>query len=262
MAEFVGVATTQLSVSNMAGSPVPIQMPTGILAGDWLVVAGGTFSLATWDHSSGDGWFAINGPRNIMVKIADGSEDGATLTNFVTLNTETLFEGPATRAAVFAAFAYRFPVAPTSGGGFGPSSAVHPYSPRLFPFPTPTNPADSSDDAGGTFPGFVTNASEFRFLMGQGQGDVGSGATVLSSMTWHGDLIQDRTGMVSQGPSVSYDATSATWADQFYLSNSVNPDPDTGLIIAGSAQITGNLNGFSLIFPVVIVSDYWGILNP
>jgi hypothetical protein len=242
-------------------------MPADIVAGDWLVVSGDGYNLHVAEHPSG--WIAINASRNIHVKIADGSEAGATI-DWVSTDTTSLdpfATSPNPRAAVFAAFSYRFPVQPISGGGFGPNSACHPFVRRVVPpggSPDFLTPTDDSDYYGTPFGGFVNTVYQFRFL--GVSAEAGASPTgphlVADSIMWFGDLIQDRTDIQSQdwsGDPDSYeDPVSWSWADQFYLTDTANNDPGTHVTVAGGAGVGFDMEGFSLLFPAPPIA-YWGI---
>jgi hypothetical protein len=53
-------------------------------------------------------------------------------------------------------------------------------------------------------------------------------------------------------------------ADAFYLSiPDTGSSHDTKVVINGPGTYgEGFLQGWALFFPLVVVSDYWGILNP
>lgn len=258
--EFRGVEVTAGYCSVSAGQPFPVQMPADIVAGDILVVSGGAYNLAVYDHAvspvpPATGWFAVDGPRQIFVKIADGSEAGALSTEFTTLDTSGL--GAGSRAYVVAAFSYRFPVAPLTNGTAGPNNYCHPFTRRLF---TDTPPADSSAH-GGTYPGSVNSASQFRFFDVTAQAYDGVNTAPADDATWSGDLMTDRTGLHSQAWSGAglVDDVSWSWADAFYLTNVANADPHTKVVIDAPYDVGVQLCGFSLFFAAVPTSAYWGI---
>lgn len=259
--EFRGVAISRGQVSSSPGGAFPIQMPADILAGDWLIVAGSCYNLAILEHAvnpvaPATGWFAVNGPRDIFVKIADGSEAGALSTEFVTLDTTGL--SGSTRSFVVAAFSYRFAVQPLHTGSTGPYGACFPYTLTPFPFAVGVPSADSFTYVG-DFPSGSAQVGEFRFLQIAAQGNDGTNSNVISSATWYDNIgaIVDRTGLQSQawdGEGLQ-DDSSYSWADQIDLPS----DPTTGVIITAPVFVGGYLGGFSLRFPPLPLA-YWGIL--
>ncbi len=265
--EFRGVAiTTTNAIPSTAGTPIPIQMPSDIVAGDILIVCGEGYNLNVTDPPAG--WSqALN---NFDLKIATGSEAGATL-NWVSRDTTSLdpfATSPNPRTAVFGAFCYRFPVTP-SGGALGPNGWFHSFGAARFvpPGGNPSfyTPMAMSDFYGTAYPGAVTNVSEFRFLMASAQaGSTASGPHLIAdSITWSGDLLTDRTGIQSIAdagdPDGLDDDVSRSWADQFYLTNVANSNPHTDVVVAGGAGVGFYLNGFSILFPTVPLVAYWGI---
>lgn len=268
--EFRGVAYSPQYVDSTSGSSVPIQMPADIVAGDWLIVSGDGYNLHVAEHPAG--WTAINGSRSISVKIADGSEAGAVI-NWVSTDTTSLDPfgtSPNPRAAVFAAFSYRFPIAPTAGGGLGPSSACHPFTRRFVPpggSPDFVSPIDSASYYATGFGGTVANPGEFRFLAVAAQAGVtvSGPQAIASSIDWYSsDPITDRSGVHSEpwsgDPNSFDDPVSWSWADQFYLTTPAH-DPATHVIAAGGAGINFLMEGFVLDFPSVPTAPYWGILT-
>lgn len=267
--EFRGVAVTTAYVPSTSGTPVPIQMPADIIAGDLLIVAGGGYNLNTADAPVG--WSSVSS-GDIDVKIADGSEAGATI-NWVSRDTTSLdpfATSPNPRASVFAAFSYRFATPYITGGGLGPDSAFHPFTTRFVP-PGGSgdflSPIDSADYYATPFGGFVNTDRQFRFLQATAEAaeSISGPQAVADSITWFGDLIQDRTGVQSQpwsGDPDSYDdPVSASWADQIDLLGPVNNDPGTHVIAAGGAGVAFYLRGFALLFPAIVEEPYWGVLG-
>lgn len=266
--EFRGLAITTGTVVGNTGTDIfNVQMPADIIAGDYLfIMFGGSFDLRTIDHENPNGTWTNIGTGADHARIADGSEAGASIP-FVSWNGGFTGSRPVTAVAL----CYRFPYTPTPGGIYG-ALALQELGARHY---SNTLPADSSTvnlpfSVGGQFGANVGAARmEFRIYHTQGQ-TVNSDATEFydpSSMVWSGDLLTDRTGLL---PSIGgtfpdgIDSGADTVADAFYLSiPETGTAHDTKIVINGPGTGgSGFMQGWALFFPLVIVSDYWGILNP
>lgn len=255
--EFRGAVVTRGTVSGNSGSDIfGVTMPADVQAGDYLfVMFGGPFDLRVIDFDSDGTWTNI-GSSDSHAKIASGSEGGATV-NFES------YAGPfgGTRPVTAIALCYRFPYTPTTGGLYL-GGTLRELGTRHFSDPLPTD----SFDSGGQFGGNVgAGRSEFRIYHCEAATSDVSNSYDATTMTWSGDLITDRTGVLASvgGSSpTGIDAGSDSVADAFYLSiASTGSTHDTKIVINGPGTDGGGfLEGWAIFFPEIVQAPYWGIL--
>lgn len=256
-ATLVGVTTQTMYVPVTAGSPIPIQMPSGIQAGDELIVHMENWVVNPVDISGGPpGWQGALS-TGWFTKTADGSEDGAVLT-WYTQSTTGAFHHARQRVLVCAALAYRFTIAPN-------------FISRFFQdFPTGVSSTTLTNIPGtGGSAGTVTN-TELRVYCAFGRraddpSDPASGHPI-SGYTWTNPT--DRTGLVAlewnPGDENNLnDGTGMTVADVEYELRPGQPgyQPGDAVTLFGGAFDTGGtlhtvVYNIPAIFPPVA---YWGI---
>ncbi len=271
--EFRDYAVSTQDVSSSAGDPVPVLMPSDVVAGDHLFVIGGNADLNCLGFTTtvvsghlvsymtgATDWQLLCQAPYIMVKRADGSEGGTTVT-FLSQNT-TSFSG-ATRPNVHIAVCYRFPLEPTlQPTALFPDQIYTVYALKSFGGSTPVDSRTS-----GTYPGFMQTGIEARIVgfMGSGghTGDLAN-TFVVDSGTWAGLDVQDRTGVHSlAGPMFSgpdtVAGTTVSVADVINLDGGTDlRNENGGIILDGPDTAGGFLHAIGLYFPVPIAA-YWGI---
>ncbi len=245
---FVGQATTTLHVPVTAGSPIPIQMPSGVVAGDKLVAFLENAQVNPVSITGPSGWTGTLS-TGLFTKTADGTEDGAIL-NWTTQNTTG--NGPS-RVIVAAVVCYRISVVPLSESRFFQNFNSSSSSATLSHIP-------STGIVGGT---------QLRIYCAFGQRADGpffpTLQHTLTGITWTNPT--DRTGMISLPWSGSTDielndSTSASVADIEYNFpppfNIYNPN-DAVTLLGGAASTGGTLHTVVYNLPGFFLVNYWGI---
>lgn len=252
-ATFIGQATTTLHVSAFPGNPIPIQMPSGIQAGDQLIAFLENIQINPVSISGPSGWTGTLS-TGVFTKTADGSEDGAVI-DWTTQNTAGAFTHP-NRVIVAAVLCYRFSVTPTDISEFFQDVSGPGSSETLTDIP----------GTGGSA-GFVTNTNLRVYCMfGQRADDPFDPAQVhpLTGISWTNPT--DRTGLVtldwdSAGNNLN-DSTAMSVADIEYNFGPpfvvYNPH-DAVTIFGGSDSTGGTLITVQFNLPGYFQEAYWGV---
>jgi hypothetical protein len=178
----------------MPGFPIPVQMPTGIQAGDELLVFMTNIQINPVSIIGPSGWTGVLS-TGWFWKTADGSEDGAVL-NWTTQDTTETFNTSVHRVLTIAALCYRF----------------KPYVPQsMFRFFDAANALASSTTATDIPGGGLVASNQLRVFaaFGQGSDAPSDPATVhaLTGITWTNPT--DRTGLIA-----------LDWANDGFLNDS------------------------------------------
>lgn len=251
---FIGQETAALYVPRTAGSPIPIPMPTGIQAGDYLVAFLENYQVNPVDVVGPPGW-AGTLSTGFFIKLADGSEDGATL-NWTTRSTGAL--DPSQRVIVAAVLCYRFSLQPSS------------VDRQFQSFSALADSVTLSDIPGtGGSAGTVTN-TQLRVYCAFGQRADGQFDSTLvhplTDITWSNPI--DRTGLVSLpwagGTAIDLnDGTALSAADVEYNFGppfvGYNPH-DSVTAFGGSFSTAARLHVAVFNIPGFLeTAAYWGI---
>jgi hypothetical protein len=253
--EFIAGTSGAMHVPSTAGSPIPIQMPSGIQAGDLLNVFMSNGHVNPVSGSSvPSGWRGVLS-TGFYWKVADGSEDGAVI-NWQTQ--DTTFVGAEDRVLVWSALCHRTTVAPLLDVNGDPDHFIHDDD-----ISTSTSASVIDPPGTGGSRGFV-GSTQLRVYAAFGEAYTdpfdGSTGTPISSVSWVNAI--ERTGLVTL-------ASVATLNDslgQATASIEYNfPPPFAVYQPHDSVTVFGPNPGMTLEtavwhFPGYWLADYWGIL--